>query len=58
VRRHSGIIALAIAGRLVIALTLVLVAAGRPELGGLRALAAAEMLFSSVHAASWWSIRS
>lgn len=58
VRRYSGVIALAIVGRFVAALALLLASAGQEELGGLKALAAIDAAFGSAHAAGWWSIRS
>ena len=58
VRRYSGAIALAICGRSAAVLVLLLASAGRPELAGLKALAAIDGTFALAHAISWWSIRS
>ncbi len=58
VRRYSGVIALAIAGRFAVALTLALAAAGHAPARGLWVLAAVELAFAATHAGSWWSIRS
>ncbi len=57
VRRYSGIVVLAISGRLLVGLVLLFAAASDPGLAGLNPLACAEILFGAVHAASWWSIR-
>jgi hypothetical protein len=57
-RRYSAIIAVAIGGRLVGAVALGAAALGGPDLGGLLPLAAADLVFGLVHAASWWPIRS
>lgn len=58
VRRYSGIVALAICGRLLVGLVLLFAAASDPSLAGLNFLAGTEILFGAIHAASWWSIRS
>jgi hypothetical protein len=57
-RRYSGVIAVAIAGRLAAAACLAAAAAGRPDLGGLYPLAGADAAFALAHAACWWPIRS
>ena len=57
-RRYSAIIAVAIAGRALGALVFAIAALRGPDLGGLVPLAAADLAFSLVHAASWWPIRS
>jgi hypothetical protein len=57
-RRYSAIIAVAIAGRALGALVFVIAALRGPDLRGLLPLAAADLAFSVVHAASWWPIRS
>lgn len=56
-RRYSGIIAVAIAGRLAGAVGFAVCAAGRPELAGLWPLAAADAVFGLVHAGCWLPIR-
>lgn len=58
VRRYSGVVALAIAGRFLAGLVLLIAASNDPDLAGLNFLGAAEILLGTVHAASWWSIRS
>lgn len=57
VRRHSGIVALAISGRFLIGLVLLFAAASEPGLAGLNLLAGVEILFGAIHAIAWWSIR-
>jgi hypothetical protein len=57
-RRYSAIIAVAIVGRLVGALAFAAAAATGSGLSGLYPLAAADLLFGAVHAASWFPIRS
>jgi len=57
-RRYSAIIAVAIAGRALGALAFAIAALRGPDLHGLLPLAAADLAFSLVHAASWWPIRS
>lgn len=57
-RRYSAIIAVAIAGRALGALVFAVAALRGPDLGGLLPLAAGDLAFSLVHAASWWPIRS
>lgn len=57
VRRYSGVIALAIAGRLAVALVLALAAASHAAARGLWILAGVELAFAATHAGSWWSIR-
>jgi hypothetical protein len=57
-RRYSAIIAVAIGGRALGAAAFAAAALRGPDLGGLLPLAAADLAFSVVHAASWWPIRS
>jgi hypothetical protein len=57
-RRYSAIIAVAIGGRALGAAAFAAAALRGPDLGGLLPLAAADLAFSAVHAASWWPIRS
>jgi membrane associated rhomboid family serine protease len=57
-RRYSAIIAVAIAGRALGALVFAFAALRGPDLGGLLPLAAGDLVFSLVHAAAWWPIRS
>lgn len=57
-RRYSGIIVVAIAGRLLAAAALARAAWDRPDLGGLYPLATADAAFGLVHAACWWPARS
>jgi hypothetical protein len=57
-RRYSAIIAVAIGGRALGALVFAIAALRGPDLGGLVPLAATDLAFSVVHAASWWPIRS
>ncbi len=57
-RRYSGIVAVAIAGRLLGALVLAFAAWRGPGLEGLYLLAAADAAFGLAHAAFWWPIRS
>jgi len=57
-RRYSAIIAVAIGGRALGAAAFAAAALRGPDLGGLFPLAAADLAFSAVHAASWWPIRS
>lgn len=52
-RRYSAVILTAIVGRLAGALAFTIAAWGRPELGGLYPLAAADLLFALAHAALW-----
>lgn len=58
VRRYSGVVALAIAGRFLAGLTLLSIAASNPDLAGLAFLGGADILFGAIHAGAWWSIRS
>ncbi len=57
VRRHTGIVVLAISGRFLVGFVLLLAAVRDPSLSGLNVLAGAEVLLGSIHAVSWWSIR-
>jgi hypothetical protein len=57
-RRYSGIIAVAIVGRVMGALAFAVAAATEPGLSGLLPLAAADFAFGVAHAAFWLPIRS
>jgi hypothetical protein len=57
-RRYSGIVAVAVGGRLLGALALAVAAWRGPGLEGLVPLAAADAAFGLAHAAFWWPIRS
>ena len=57
-RRYSAIIAVAIVGRALGAFVFVVAALRGPDLRGLIPLAATDLAFSAVHAASWWPLRS
>lgn len=57
-RRYSGIVAVAIGGRLLGGLVLGLAALRGPGLEGLYPLAVADTAFGLAHAAFWWPIRS
>ncbi len=57
-RRYSAIVAVAIAGRALGAVAFAAAALTGAGLGGLWPLAAADLAFSALHAASWWPIRS
>ena len=57
-RRYSGIVAVAIAGRLLGGLALGVAAVRGPGLEGLYPLAAADAAFGLAHAAFWLPIRS
>jgi hypothetical protein len=57
-RRYSAIIAVAIGGRAVGAAAFATAALTGSGLGGLLLLAAADLAFSVLYAASWWPIRS
>lgn len=57
-RRYSGIVAVAIGGRLAGGLVFLAAALLEPGLGGLYLLAAADLAFGLVHAALWFPIRS
>lgn len=57
-RRYSGIVAVAIGGRLLGGLALGIAAWRGPGLEGLYPLAAADAAFGLAHAACWWPIRS
>jgi hypothetical protein len=56
-RRYSGIVAVAIAGRIAGGLALAVAAWRGPDLGGLWPLAAADLGFGLAHAALWWPLR-
>ena len=56
-RRYTGIILVAVAGRLLGAAVLGASAFADPRLSGLWPLAAADFAFGTVHAASWWAMR-
>ncbi len=56
-RRYTGIILVAIAGRLLGAAVLGASAWSDPSLSGLWPLAAMDLAFGAVHAISWWMIR-
>jgi hypothetical protein len=57
-RRYSGIVAVAIGGRLLGGLVFLAAALTRPDLGGLYPLAAADLAFGVAHAAFYLPIRS
>lgn len=57
-RRYSAIIAVAIGGRALGAAAFAVAALTGSGLGGLWPLAAADLAFSLLYAASWWPIRS
>jgi len=57
-RRYSGIVAVAIGGRLLGALVMAIAALRGPGLEGLYPLAAADAAFGLAHAAFWWPLRS
>jgi hypothetical protein len=57
-RRYSGIVAIAIGGRLLGGLALGIAALRGPGLEGLYPLAAADAAFGLAHAAFWWPLRS
>lgn len=54
---YAGNVLLSIAARAVAGAALVYAAVGRPDLGGLYLLGAADLSFAAVHAASWWPLR-
>lgn len=56
-RRYSGIIAVAVGGRLLGAVAFALAAQGRPDLGGLYPLAGADLALAASHAICWWRLR-
>jgi len=56
-RRYSGVVAVAVAGRLAGAVVFALAAAGGSALGGLWFVAAADAAFGFSHAAFWWPLR-
>ena len=56
-RRYSGIVAVAIAGRIVGGLALAAAALLGPDLAGLWPLAAADLGFGVAHAVFWWPLR-
>lgn len=57
-RRYTPTVAVAIGGRALGAVALAAAALTGSGLGGLWPLAAADLAFSALHAASWWPIRS
>jgi len=57
-RRYSGIVAVAVAGRLLGGVVLAAAALQGPDLAGLWPLAAADTAFGLAHAVLWWPIRS
>lgn len=57
-RRYSGVIAVAISGRLLIAALLAAAAVGRADLAALRWLAACDLALGLGHAAFWLPVRS
>jgi hypothetical protein len=57
-RRYSGIVAVAIGGRVLGGLTFLAAALHGPGLGGLYPLAAADLAFGIAHAGFWLPIRS
>jgi hypothetical protein len=57
-RRYSGIVAVAIAGRIAGGLAMAFGALHGPDLGGLWPLAAGDLAFGFAHALFWWPIRS
>ena len=57
-RRYSGIVVVAIGGRLLGALAMTIAALRGPGLEGLYPLAAADAAFGLAHAAFWWPLRS
>ena len=56
-RRYSAIIVAAIVGRTLGAVAFVAAAWGRPDLGGLYPLAAADLVFAAAHALLWLPLR-
>jgi hypothetical protein len=56
-RRYSGVVRVAIGGRLLGGAVLFLAAWRQPGLGGLYPLAAADLVFGVAHAAFWWPQR-
>lgn len=56
-RRYSGIVAVAAAGRVLGGIAFLLAARRGPDLGGLLPLAAADLAFGLAHAALWWQVR-
>lgn len=56
-RRYSGVIAVAIGGRILGALAFTLIALQRPDLWGLWVLAGCDLAFGLAHAGLWWPIR-
>lgn len=57
VRRYGANVAVAIAGRLLLATALAFAAAARPEPAGLYGAAAAVLALSLSHALFWWPVR-
>jgi len=57
-RRYSGIVAVAIAGRIAGGLAMAAAGLRGPHLAGLYPLAAADLGFGLAHAGLWWPLRS
>ncbi|MEM9292050.1 MAG: hypothetical protein AAGD01_10245 [Acidobacteriota bacterium] len=57
VRRHSEVVLVAALGRLAGAAVFALATLGRPELGGLWVVAAADLAFGLVHGLGWWQLQ-
>ena len=54
---YAGNVLVAIAGRAAAGAVMITAALGRGDLEGLYLLAAVDLAFAAVHAASWWPIR-
>ncbi len=54
---YAGNVLVAIAGRLTAGVMMALMAVGRDDLSGLYLLAAVDLAFGAVHAATWWPCR-
>jgi hypothetical protein len=57
-RRYSGLVVIAIGGRIAGGLAMALAALRGPDLAGLWPLAAADLGFGLAHALFWWPLRS
>jgi hypothetical protein len=57
-RRYSGLVVIAIGGRIAGGLAMALAALRGPDLAGLWLLAAADLGFGLAHAVLWWPLRS